>query len=185
VADCQNEATRVGVGLCEKHYYRMRRGGTLEKRFPAKPFEHSEGYILIPANGHPLALPGDSHIYEHRKVYYDAHGAGPFDCYHCGAGVTWQTMDVDHLDDDRKNNAPGNLVASCPICNRLRGTAKMTATRKSQGVMVTFKGETLCTSDWARRLGISAVGMTFRLKNWPVERALTEKRGNKGPKKTP
>lgn len=39
--------------------------------------------------------------------------------------------------------------------------------------LVTFRGESLCASEWARRLGIGTSTLTFRLKHWPLDRALT------------
>ena len=39
---------------------------------------------------------------------------------------------------------------------------------------LTFKGETLCIADWAKRTGISAGRIRDRIEhNWPVEQALT------------
>ncbi len=38
---------------------------------------------------------------------------------------------------------------------------------------ISFNGETLTIAGWARRLGISHTSMSKRLKNWPVEKALT------------
>ena len=38
---------------------------------------------------------------------------------------------------------------------------------------ITFQGETMCVTDWAKRLGLSLSGLRHRLKNWDVGRALT------------
>ena len=40
--------------------------------------------------------------------------------------------------------------------------------------VLTFNGETMNASDWAKRLGISPQAMGHRLENWPLERALTQ-----------
>lgn len=39
---------------------------------------------------------------------------------------------------------------------------------------ITFRGETLCLSEWAERLGISKSALAYRLQRWPLNRALTE-----------
>lgn len=45
-------------------------------------------------------------------------------------------------------------------------------------VFLTFRGETLCLEDWARRLGISSTALRYRLGRWkwPLEKALTTPR---------
>jgi hypothetical protein len=46
-----------------------------------------------------------------------------------------------------------------------------------------FKGQTRRIVDWAKDLGITAPALYERLRSgWPVERALTEKRGRFGPR---
>lgn len=64
--------------------------------------------------------------------------------------------------------------------------------RKTQGVnkrstrIFSFDGESLCVSDWAKKIGVSNAAMVFRLNHWPIERALTELPnpcGKRAPKK--
>lgn len=43
---------------------------------------------------------------------------------------------------------------------------------------ITFNGETLCLTDWSRRLGILECTLIVRLRRWSLERALTEPRHN-------
>lgn len=80
---------------------------------------------------HPLATTG-SVVMEHRKVLFDTIGPGPHEChwnetYGCGrislewGGLQGDSLCVDHLDHDRTNNAPENLVPSCIACNLRRG----------------------------------------------------------------
>lgn len=62
----------------------------------------------------------------HRRVLYEAIGPGEHDCHWCRAPVAWlaegdAALIVDHLDDDKLNNAPDNLVPSCNACNVTRG----------------------------------------------------------------
>lgn len=87
----------------------------------------SEGYRKLTAQyEHPL-VQKDGCIYEHIKVLYDKIGPGPHLCYwKCGRQLTWGGgsqlgICVDHLDRDRLNNDPQNLVPSCRIENITRG----------------------------------------------------------------
>lgn len=194
VDGCQDPATRVGPGLCEKHYYRVRRQGTTEFVGNAKPGnlthsrgrtkpgdrEHSNGYVLAAAPGHPRAL-GAYRAYQHRVVFTDTHGEGPFKCNWCGVEVTWGDMHVDHLDEDKTNNAPVNLVASCAVCNMHRSDEKKMANYREK-FGIAHAGEKLTLNEWAARLGISWVALRWRLDNgWPLEKALTQGRGKTGP----
>jgi hypothetical protein len=121
--------------------------------------------------------------YEHRVVFYDAHGAGPFRCHHCGAQVTWSDMHVDHLNDTPEDNRLGNLVASCPACNQKRGRPKMVASVRKQHAALTAFGRTQTVSEWAREVGISRAALKARVDGgWPLERALSEPRGLFGPR---
>jgi hypothetical protein len=140
----------------------------------------SNGYLYVKAIGHPLVGVG-ARAYAHRVAFYNTHGAGPFRCHWCGAGVSWADMHVDHLDDDKQNNDPRNLVAACPVCNMQRGHHKVIATHRAK-TGITFNGETLTLNEWAARIGISRVSLMWRLRNgWPLGRALTEGRGVTGP----
>jgi HNH endonuclease len=61
-------------------------------------------------------------VYEHRYVLYERLGDGPQQCWWCGREVRWKKdLDVDHLDYDKSNNDPANLVPSCRACNIGRG----------------------------------------------------------------
>ena len=165
---------------CIKHYMRVYRNGTTERVRAAKVFEHSGGYVLVPAFGHFLAR-GTSHAYEHRIVYHAANGAGPFNCYWCGVVVTWDDMHIDHLDDDKKNNAIANLAASCPVCNQKRGRHKAKSSWRAK-TGLTALGMTKTMNEWAEHAGISRSALIFRLKGgMPLEQAVTQPRGKYGP----
>lgn len=167
--------TRKAV-VCNVHYHRLWRTGKLEQ-VPKQVIEHSCGYLLDRVLGHALSTPGNpSYVYQHRRIFYENHGNGPFACHVCGASVTWSGMHVDHLDDDPRNNVPDNLAPACPTCNRSRGRAKMAAARRAQGRLFTLNGETRCLSEWAGTLGISAQSLRHRIAaGWPIERALSDR----------
>lgn len=183
VLGCKSPANRVGMRLCEMHYGRTRRNGTTQfiGGISKGNLIHSRGYVLTPARGHPRAL-GNYRAYEHRVVFYDSHGEGPFECNWCGCTVTWDGMHVDHLDNNPLNNDPSNLVASCPECNQHRGYDKMRRTmRNKHGV--TISGRTMTMNEWASYVGMSRSSIMGRIKRgWTVERAVFTKRGPCGPK---
>lgn len=181
---CQRPLRSRAAAVCNIHYHRLWRTGRAEQPPPKREIEHSGGYILERMPDHPVATAGSRYVYQHRRIYYDAHGIGPFCCHVCSETVGWDTMHVDHLDDDPTNNELSNLAPACPTCNQCRGKPKMVGTRKAQGRLLTFGGETLCLSDWAKRIEISPQSLRRRLiSGWPIERALTEGRGRFGPER--
>lgn len=173
---------------CEAHYYRIRRNGTILTKSEVAPppdlVRHTEGYLLQYVPGHPLQRARGSRVYQHRVVYFEAHGVGPFKCHWCGTSITWDTMDIAHLNAIRDDNRLSNLVASCHPCNVRRGNEKMTSTHRARSsAKLTWNGETLTLGEWAARIGISRPSLVWRIQNgWAIERALTEPRGVTGPR---
>lgn len=188
VDGCDRLATRVGAGLCEMHYARLRRRGSFrtqaEEAGKRPDLRHCHGYILEHLPHHPLATNGQrSRIYQHRAVYFEAHGVGPFQCHVCGSQVTWDMMHVDHLDDDKSNNDIANLAAACPTCNQARAKEKVARASRQRATQVfEHDGLRLTAQQWADRVGISRNALLWRLRNgWPLEVALSAKRGRFGP----
>ena len=183
VEGCAKLANRVGLGLCESHYMRLRRNETTEfigHRAPGN-LQHSNGYVVKAAPGHPRAL-GGYRAYEHRVVFTDAHGEGPFTCHWCQKQVTWSDMHVDHVDADPSNNAIENLVASCPPCNVKRGHQQGRDTWREK-VGIELNGEKRTLNEWAALYGISRVSIVARMKRGlSPEDAITRPRGKFGPK---
>jgi L-lactate utilization protein LutB len=147
---------------------------------PAQEIVRNDGYVLEHMPSHPLW--GDTHgrIYQHRRVFYDAYGKGPFACHWCGTCVDWGNVQVDRVNAIRSDNALSNLVASCANCNQKRGHDKMKATQQAK---IEWQGECLTAGQWAERIGISRQSLMHRLRSgWDLGRALTEGRGVTGPK---
>lgn len=120
VDGCTMKATRIGPGLCEKHFGRMRTRGSLHDRVIIGRYTRPDGYILRLARGHPLAN-SDGLVSEHRLVAYQTNEGIAPPCFWCGVELDWPTVVVDHLNDVRDDNRPENLVVSCNNCNRARG----------------------------------------------------------------
>ncbi|QDF18805.1 HNH endonuclease [Gordonia phage SCentae] len=90
-------------------------------------FSKSRGYFVRTGVIHPLTGKGElsGNVYEHRLVLWDKLGCESLDCRHechwCGRELTWATLKADHVDEDKTNNDPENLVPSCNGCNTYRG----------------------------------------------------------------
>lgn len=188
VDGCTSKVRSGRAIYCEKHYYRARRNGTLalmsETDPPPEIIVHTHGYLLEYAPGHWLAERlGTNRVYQHRRVFFDKNGEGPFECHWCGVTVSWDDMHVDHLNAKRDDNRHSNLVASCPPCNVKRGVGAMTSTmREKSKARITWRGECLTLGEWAARIGISRQSLQSRINSgWPLDRALTEPRGKTGP----
>lgn len=165
---------------------RLRRRGTLELVKPKEFVKHTSGYILIHAPDHPLTLRhSGSKEYQHRVVFYDANGDGPFNCHWCGCDATWDEMHVDHVNAVKDDNRIENLVASCATCNIERGRDNCRKSiREKRAHLIEFGGKKQTPQEWADEIGITRQSLIFRLKSgWSVERALTTPRGVTGPQR--
>lgn len=113
-------------GMCEFHSQQMRTWGDplveITMAADGDGTTRKDGYRTVTVHGHPLADRW-GHVLEHRKVLYDKIGPGAHPCHWCGASVTWDSgysLTTDHVDFDRSNNDPANLVPSCNPCNAAR-----------------------------------------------------------------
>ena len=185
VEGCGKPIRSARATMCEAHYARVRRNGTLELAAAKQKYSHSSGYVKLRiARSHPLAIRlGDCIEYEHRVRFFDAHGGGPFECHWCNKSVSWDDMHVDHVNAVRDDNRLENLVASCAPCNQARGKQKAIATtRERRANWIEWNGLRLTENQWSERIGISRSSIRARLaKEWSVERTLTEPRGVYGP----
>jgi 5-methylcytosine-specific restriction endonuclease McrA len=154
---CGQPARYKEAGLCQKHYFRLRRYGTTDLVGPRKKGgvpttrtmrkENAKGYQLIFDAEHPLAMK-DGYVYEHRAVVYAAFGDTLPACEMCGAATDWETCHVDHRDEDVRNNEPGNLRPVCPGCNTSR-TERSTIPKFTLGEL------TLSLAEWAKQPGVT------------------------------
>lgn len=60
-------------------------------------------------------------IFVHRQVAFDDRAGVCGPCYWCGIALEWKQAHIDHLNDNKADNLPANLVVSCANCNKLRG----------------------------------------------------------------
>lgn len=187
VDGCEDRVRSGRAEFCEKHYMRLRRHGAVSKFFevnaPKPEMPHTSGYVLEYLPSHPLWGRTSGRLYQHRRVFFDAFGEGPFDCHWCGNSLDWGTMHVDHLNAVRDDNRIENLVAACPKCNQKRGFEKGKIThRKRSSARIEWRGKTICVSEAAEMIGISVQSVRWRMQNgWDVERIMTEPRGITGP----
>lgn len=182
---CKKSATRKSATLCEMHYARIRRNG-ISDRLPVntEPIKHTSGYVLVYAPNHPLSTGTTPRIYEHRFVYYNEYGNGPFDCYWCKKIVGWHNMHVDHLNAIVDDNRINNLVASCPTCNQARGQEKMRMTQRNNSIRrYTAHGMTMCIAEWAAYLGLSRNSLEYRINaGWDFNKVFSARIGASGKK---
>lgn len=122
---CANRAA-YSDGICNSCYYRKRRTGTTKAREWSYKSKSTDGYVRLIRSDHPMAVNGV--VLEHRAVLYDRIGAGHHPCHWCGSSVEWRNgsrakgnLVADHLDGQKANNEPDNLVPSCIACNGTRG----------------------------------------------------------------
>lgn len=74
--------------------------------------------------GHPLAADRSRSVSVHQLILWDKIGSGTHPCHYCTAPVTWNApphspgrLESEHLDRNRLNNSPENLVPCCHRCN--------------------------------------------------------------------
>ena len=122
IEDCNRKL--VAKGWCMTHYQRQRRTGTTDLITPEETDSLANGYPVI----HKGAKGKRVTEYVHRQVLFDKIGLGPHPCHYCGRPLNWQIrkrdqpwpedfLTVDHLDHDKTNNDPSNLVPCCHRCN--------------------------------------------------------------------
>lgn len=120
---CNGSATRDKFTVCEAHYCMFRRNGNYEGQYRS-PTSKQGNYIRVngkPAKKHPMSTKTSGMLYEHRMVAYDARNGICEPCFWCGKELEWENCVIDHLNEDKHDNRPENLLIACTHCNRARG----------------------------------------------------------------
>jgi hypothetical protein len=102
---------------------RIAEGKLLPLTKPKRLSSSNDGYQVGFAPEHPMAY-RNGVVLEHRRVGYEKYGPGSQTCNWCGTELEWSTVEIDHLDWNRANNHPDNLVTSCKTCNLQRKSPK-------------------------------------------------------------
>ncbi len=143
---CNRKATYKKQQVCQKHYFRKMRYGTYELTATAPKYRvgHSGGYLQVLEPDHVLASER-GYVYEHRFVYYEQVSKTISECALCRKAIDWDSVHIDHIDENRKNNSPKNLRALCNACNvwRNRDHTKI-------GQQFTYLGKTQNAGAWAK-----------------------------------
>lgn len=135
IPDCGQKAH--GKGLCMKHYKRLRDYGDPFHARPRKSGRKWEahGYEMVRVAGHVLAKGRKNPIVgAHRLVLFNKIGPGEHSCAGCGCPLSWEddTLCVNHLNEDKLDNRPDNLVPMCRECNILYTALKRQEDRRKQ-----------------------------------------------------
>ena len=128
----------IARGLCSMHYQRLRLYGDpgpaeRKRRANGTGCLQQDGYITVYDPAHPLARASTGSVLWHRRELYDRIGPGEHPCFYCGRTLRWDVtihegpdaLTVDHLDWNRENNDPENLVPSCNACNCRRSERQL------------------------------------------------------------
>lgn len=162
VDGCGRDAQYKTAQLCQMHYFRMRRNGSVAKKLSSRQQRiiTPNGYVRIFEPGHALADKG-GYVFEHRQVMWAIAGSDCRPCELCGKAETWATCHVDHKDDDRQNNAEGNLRILCRGCNVKRGFRPESYESRSQVGLIEFEGRRDTATNWARDPRVKVSGHTI------------------------
>lgn len=158
---CGRKATYKGAGLCQKHYFRVRRGGSTDLRRRGRAYRRSNpaGYQLLHEPHHPLS--GDNgYVYEHRMVIYSVYGDDLPPCAICGKQVAWADCHIDHIDNDVTNNARENLRQTCRGCNTKRGRGP--ECEYDGRSKLTIDGVSMTATEWSRQPGVRVSSSCIR-----------------------
>lgn len=114
--------------------------------------------------------PHDKHYHDYgsRGITVCQRWADSFEAFLADMGPKpGRKLSLDRIEND-KNYEPGNCRWA---------TTKQQSQNRRGLQMITFRGETLCLNEWARRVGLKRTTLAARLLNlgWSVEKALTEK----------
>ncbi|PXX59503.1 Flagellar basal body rod protein [Pseudomonas sp. LAMO17WK12:I10] len=162
VENCGRAAMYKTAQLCQMHYFRVMRNGTTDK-LPTSRQQRvitPNGYVRVYEPGHPLADKG-GYVFEHRHVMWAEVGPGGRDCELCGKHETWLTCHVDHIDENRQNNARSNLRILCRGCNTRRGVTPESHANRSDVGLIEFEGKRNTATQWGMDPRVMVTGATI------------------------
>lgn len=160
--DCNRDAIYKSVCMCQKHYFRVMRNGTIDliRKTAKQRVEDDRGYQFLHSPNHPLLTHGQIYVAEHRIVLYAAIGLSPMKCELCSKSLTWKTCCVDHIDENPRNNERSNLRPTFNPCNAKRGVRP--AHEWSRTLAITFDGITQTAHEWSFDQRVNINGATIR-----------------------
>lgn len=162
VDGCPHPLSSTHSAYCHEHRNGRRVTGNRPERVLCP-----NGYVKIYRPDHPLVAMmrvATSRAYEHRVVYYDAYGAGPFTCPDCRRQVDWSNLHIDHINGVRHDNRLENLVATCNVCNGRRAAKNIRTSSRSRCRFVTYLGQTRSVAEWAAIVGVRREMLDARLR---------------------
>lgn len=177
VTGCDRDAMYKADCVCQKHYFRFMRYGTYElTKLGKKKYrtQNQKGYQMLYEPKHPLAM-ANGNVYEHRYVVYEKYGDRLPNCCLCGCGLNWDSVHIDHINGDVKNNDLDNLRPICRACNVMRSHILIPKHTHKGHSQITFNGLTMTAAEWSRQDGVTVAGHTIlrRIRSgWSIERAL-------------
>lgn len=160
---CDREVMYKADQVCQMHYFRFMRNGTYEtvkKRCYRRV--NPAGYHLIYEPEHTLAQSG-GYVYEHRFSLFNERSHSIDKCEICGVDWAWSDIyssHVDHIDEDKSNNKPGNLRPLCNSCNTSR--SKRDYSKNDGFTIITFDGQSMTAHEWSRDKRVSVSGSTIK-----------------------
>lgn len=163
IEGCGRNARYKSKQLCQMHYFRLWRNGTVELKPKGYKYrqENPQGYQYIYEPDHALAIT-TGYVSEHRYLIYEKYGMNLPDCEICGKPTDWKTCHIDHIDNNPRNNNIDNLRPLCRGCNTFRDyPAQHTLSRNHS---ITYDGLTMTATEWARDPRIKVSGSTIVLR---------------------
>lgn len=154
---CKNKVMYKKDGVCQKHYFRKMRYGTYELTSKRKyRVQNPAGYQKLYEPSHQLSN-SDGYVYEHRFVYFNSDYSVD-KCELCSKDINWNTLHIDHKDEDVTNNKLENLRPLCRGCNVFRGHNNTSMGK----TFIEYDGERLTPSQWARKKEVKVTPSTIK-----------------------